>query len=251
MNKYLLYMVRRPPRELVNMSRKAGLVIATSPTVINAIIEYKIARDNHIPLVVDVRDIWEEYARVSRSRFSRILVDKIISYYYEALNYASLIIVTTDKMKQYYCNKIDCGKIWVIYNGTDPSIIKCDSDHGMKDKDLVYLADFNNPYHAVEHLLHALKYSKLSLQVIGGGKYLERIKRLAEQETPGRVRFTGRVKYENLAKYLCRAKVGVVGRPFTQNPEYLYTIPVKIYDYLAAELPVAGMVPLAPHTVSS
>ena len=35
----------------------------------------------------------------------------------------------------------------------------------------------------------------------------------------------------------------MVGRPFVNNIEYLYTIPVKIYDYLAAGLPVAGYGP--------
>jgi len=57
------------------------------------------------------------------------------------------------------------------------------------------------------------------------------------------VKSVGHVPYNELSKYLCEASIGVVGRPFDFNPEYLYTIPTKIYDYLAAGLPVLAYGP--------
>lgn len=244
LRKYLLYLMMNPPRDLVYLTKKADLVIATSPPLINVIIGYIVAKKHRIPLIVDVRDVWEEYARTSWPLLYRLgIVRKIVGYYYKALDYASKIIVTTDKMRDYYISKsYSPEKIHVIYNGTDPSILKC--DYGSREVDLVYLGDFNNPSQAIEFLLYTLKYNDLKLMIIGNGKYLGRVKEIVFRERlRDRIEFTGSVEYCRLARFLCRAKVGVVGRPFEDNPEYLYTIPVKIYDYLAAGLPVAGYGP--------
>ncbi len=243
-NKYMLYLLRRPPRDLVSLARKAGLIITTSPPLINTIIGHSVAKKYGIPLVVDIRDIWEEYAKTTWRLFTKLnVIDLITKYYYRALEYASAITVTTDKMKEYYSSKLGKEeKIHVVSNGTDPDVIKCGD--GERDKDLVYLGNFNNPNQALEFLLHTLPNSDLSLIVIGGGRYLAGLKRIAEREgVSDRVEFVGEVKYGDLPRYLCRARVGVVGRPFIRNPQYLYTIPVKIYDYLAAGLPVAGYGP--------
>lgn len=244
LRKYLLYLMMNPPRDLVYLARKVDLVIATSPPLINAIIGYIVAKKHGIPLIIDVRDIWEEYARTSWTLLYRLgVIGKIVSYYYKALDYASKIVVATDKMRDYYIGKsYPPEKIHVVYNGTDPSVLKC--NYSSREADLVYLGDFNNPNQAIEFLLYTLRHNDLKLMVIGNGKYLSRVKEIASREKlRDRIEFTGSVEYCRLAKFLCRAKVGVVGRPFKDNPEYLYTIPVKIYDYLAAGLPVAGYGP--------
>jgi len=82
-----------------------------------------------------------------------------------------------------------------------------------------------------------MKKENLTLIIVGGGKYLSSLKNTASDlKINDRVLFAGWVPYESLSQYLCRAKVGVVGRPFIKNIEYPYTIPVKVYDYLAAGL---------------
>lgn len=242
-NKYLLYLLRRPPRNLVSLTRNADLIVTTSPPLINTIIGYNIAKKHRISLVADIRDIWEEYAKTTWKLFTRLnIINLIRKYFYQALEYANAITVTTSKMKKYYVNKLRKDSIYVVSNGTDPDIIKCVD--GSRDRDLVYLGNFNNPNQALEFLLKALHSNDLSLMVIGGGKYLPRLKTVAVKEgVYRRVEFIGEVPYSDLSNFLCRAKVGVVGRPFIMNPQYLYTIPVKIYDYLSAGLPVAGYGP--------
>ena len=246
LNKFIWYLTKFLPKRLVYASRNADLIISTSPPLLNTIIGYKIAKKLKIPLIVDIRDIWEEYAKTKyHLSYFTLFIKRIIRDYYEALMYSPKIIVTTNHMRRYYEEILGIGeKIVVISNGTDPDIIKC-SEGICRDYDLVYLADFNSPYHGLEFLLRALKGSKLSLIIIGSGKYLRTIKKeIQKLRLNNKILFAGRIPFEKLSSYLCRAKVGVVGRPFINNPEYLYTIPVKIYDYLAAELPILAYGPL-------
>jgi len=243
--KYVNYFLRSPPKDLNEISKKADLVITTSPTVLNTIISYKIARKYGLPLIVDIRDVWEEYAKTAHSLTHHLgIIKKIVSEYYEALCYASKIFVVTEPMKQYYENVLNTkNKVTVISNGTDSDIIKCDKKV-RREEDLVYLADLDWPYHNLEFLLQALKDNTLHLTVIGDGKYLPAMKRYTQNlGIADKVAFAGWIPYENLKNHLCRAKVGVVGRPFISNIGYLYAIPVKTYDYLAAGLPVVGYGP--------
>jgi len=244
--KYLSYFLRTPPKGLIAKSKDTNVVVATVPPILNAIIGYKIAEKQGIPLIVDVKDVWEEYAKIAHSFMYNIgIIPKLVKEYYEVLKYSSKVIVVTEHMKQYY-EKIleDENKIILISNGTDPDIIKPLNEKERRERDLVYMADFNRPYHNLKFLFEALKDGDLSLTVIGGGSYLFQLKNVVKYlGMEGRVVFTGWIPYEKLSSYLCRSKVGVVGRPFENNIGYLYTIPVKLYDYIAAGLPVVGYGP--------
>ncbi|MEM3796843.1 MAG: glycosyltransferase [Candidatus Bathyarchaeia archaeon] len=243
--KYLSYFFRSPPKNLIEAAKTANLIITTSPTLLNAILSYKIAKKQGLPLIVDVRDIWEEYAKTAHSLMHSLgVVKRIVAEYYKALKYASKILVVTEPMKRYYENVLgNSDKVTVISNGTDVGTIKCDNTAKRKE-DLVYLADLNHPYHNIEFLFSALKNSKLRLVVIGGGKHLAAMQREVQNlQITDNVSFAGWVPYEDLSSYLCMAKVGVVGRPFISNVGYLYAIPVKTYDYLAAGLPIVGYGP--------
>jgi glycosyltransferase involved in cell wall biosynthesis len=245
LNRYLSYLYRSPSNDLIAASKGADLVLATSPTLINAILGYKTAKKFRLPLIVDIRDIWEEYARTAHSLMHSLgVIKRIVAEYYEALNYASKIFVVTEPMKHYYEKILGVeGKVIVICNGADVDIIKCDGAV-KREEDLVCLADLNRPYHNLGFLFEALKKNDLRLIVVGGGRYLASAQRNAQDfKIDDRVSFVGWAPYENLAAYLCKVKVGVVGRPFIANIEYLYTIPVKTYDYLAAGLAVAGYGP--------
>lgn len=245
-HKYIYYLSNTfsLPFQRIRIENEVDLVVATTPPILNALIGYKYALKQNKPLVIDIRDIWEEYARTTRRiEYTIKLLNKIIEKYYSALKYASLITVTTDKMLQYYENIIGNKEIHVIPNGVDPIEIKC-SGFEEKEYDFVYLANFDNPYHAVEVLIDSIKNTQYSLLIIGSGKYLSKVKKYVVEKAPGlRIKYAGSIPHNELPKYLCRSKVGVSGRPFINNPEYLYTIPVKIYEYLGAGIPVLAYGP--------
>ena len=238
--KFLMYFLPRTPGDLVRSVRDIDIIFTSSPIILSAILSWKLSKDMGKPLIVDVRDLWEEYARGRYKLLGKLgVIGKLQETFHKALNDASLVTVPTKGMARYYSG-ITSTRIEVVPNGTDPDIIK--PLPASKDYDLVYLGDFNNPYQNIEYLIKAASLSGHRILVIGGGRLLEDIKRYAAEHGV-KATFIGPVPYDRLAQYLSKAKVGVVGRPFINNPQYLYTIPAKVYDYLAAGLPVAGYGP--------
>ncbi|MEM2262102.1 MAG: glycosyltransferase, partial [Ignisphaera sp.] len=157
--KYLLYFLRSPPKELEERAKDADLIMTTSPSLISAILGYRIAEKLGKPLIADVRDIWEEYAKAAHSLAYRIgVIPRIIKDYYKALSYSSKIITATEFMKQYYERKLGIRgeKIILISNGTDVDLIM-PSEEIKREIDAVCLADLNQPYHNLEFLFNALK----------------------------------------------------------------------------------------------
>lgn len=77
--------------------------------------------------------------------------------------------------------------------------------------------------------------------LVGDGPERAQAEQLAEA-WPGRFRFTGAIRYEQVPKELCRATIGVA--PFTTTPHPalraagFFWSPLKVYEYMAAGLPV-------------
>lgn len=236
-SRLLKYLFPSVPKDLYEKAKKIDIAFTSSPPTLLAIITSLLGKK----YIIDVRDIWEEYAQQVYPIF---LVKKITSKYFRALMNANIIVVTTDGMANYYKEKIEVEPI-VIPNGTDTEIIKCDNNV-LRDPNLMaVLADFNTPYQNLEPFLKALALVKdIRLLIIGSGKHLDRYLSFAEKlGVIDKIELVGHVPYEKLSKYLCRASIGIVGRPLTSNPEYLYTIPTKVYDYLAAGLPILAYGP--------
>jgi len=231
------YLFPSIPKDLRKRGQETDIILTSSPPPLLAITVSLLEKK----YVIDVRDIWEEYAQQIYPTF---LVKKIVSKYFRALIDANAVVVTTDSMAKYYKEKLGIDPL-VIPNGTDTGIIRCNKSVSRDPNLMVVLADFNTPYQNLEPLLEAITLVKnVKLLLIGSGKHLSSYLSLAEKlGVADRVKSVGHVPYNELSKYLCEASIGVVGRPFDFNPEYLYTIPTKIYDYLAAGLPVLAYGP--------
>ena len=230
-----MYVLNRISQDLIDAVNQSEIVLTTTPPPLLPIALNK-AKTRY---VVDVRDIWEAYAE---AYYPKIITNVIVRKYYNALQDAEKLIVTTKGMKRYYEERLNV-EATIIPNGSDPQIIKCHEDIEREDK-IVFLADFNTPYQNLEPLLEVLKHTNINLEIIGDGKYLKKYLKYAERlGVLKKIRLIGRVPYDKLSKYLCRAKIGAVGRPFEHNPEYLLTIPTKVYDYMAAGLAILAWGP--------
>ena len=231
------YLFPSVPRDLREKFKDMNVAFASSPPPLLAIVVSLLGKK----YVVDIRDIWEEYAQEVYPRF---LVKRIVSKYFNALKNADSVVVTTDGMANYYKEKLGIESV-VIPNGTDIKIIRCDSDVLRNPNLMVVLADFSTPYQNLAPILEALTLVKdIRLLIIGSGKYLNRYLSFAKKlGVIDKIETAGHVPYNKLSKYLCRASIGIVGRPLSFNPEYLYTIPTKVYDYLAAGLPILAYGP--------
>jgi len=92
----------------------------------------------------------------------------------------------------------------------------------------------------VDTLIRAMKYlpGEKAL-IVGGGDRLDALKRLADREgVAERVEFTGPVAHQTVPAFLSQAKVAVL--PNTAEGTSPFSSPLKLFEYLAAGLPVVA-----------
>lgn len=79
-------------------------------------------------------------------------------------------------------------------------------------------------------------HSKIKLLVIGDGEYLPEIKERAAAMNLGNIVFVGRVPYEDMPHYYASATAGLL--PLRNNLYDACKGPIKLFEYMAMELPV-------------
>jgi glycosyltransferase involved in cell wall biosynthesis len=90
-----------------------------------------------------------------------------------------------------------------------------------------------------EELIDAVKITdNVTLLVVGSGDILPKLKDMVtEVRIESRVKFINRVKWEDLIKYTKSADIGMCLEKDT-NLNYRYSLPNKLFDYIAAGIPV-------------
>jgi len=93
-----------------------------------------------------------------------------------------------------------------------------------------------------EELIHAMKpqygLDNVELYFIGGGDVWDKIKQLARDlHLERKVHFLPKMPYKKMMRYTCLCDLGVsLDKPVSLN--YKYSLPNKLFDYLAAGIPV-------------
>lgn len=168
--------------------------------------------------IADVRDPWDVYVSES-GLLKRMFASFVMRRYLSELRKSDLIVATTGSIAEHY-EKLFKKKVYVIENGTDPSLLECPKEV-RRAREAVIVADFSNPYLPLEPFLKVAKELGLRTKLVGPGSE--------------RVGGTGPVAYEKLPEVCCSASVGVVPRPW-KGKTYQMTVPVKTYDYMALGL---------------
>ncbi len=78
-----------------------------------------------------------------------------------------------------------------------------------------------------------VKNKKILLKIVGGGSYLEELKKVACNS----IEFTGFVKHDEMYKHILDADIGIVSLE-GDVPNHWYSMPNKLFWYLSAGLPV-------------
>ena len=90
-----------------------------------------------------------------------------------------------------------------------------------------------------EELIEAVnRTDDVSLLIVGSGDVLETLKKRTEElNLSGRVRFIPKVPWHEMLKYTKAADAGVSLDKDT-NPNYKFSLPNKLFDYISAGIPV-------------
>ena len=239
-------------------SRRADVVIASSPPLSVAPVGALLARRHRCPWILDVRDLWPQIAvslgEISSPRAIRAL-ERL-----ERFSYRSASAVTTPTRP--FADHIAgiCGdpdKIHVLANGTTRRWL----DAGETEPDRTALGppaeDFVWTYAGnvglSQGLETAIEAARLlgpgfSLRILGTGASLARLKRLASERAPGLVGFHEPVHPAAAARFARASDALLV--PLADVPATGRSIPIKLYDFCATGRPVIVAAPGEPARIA-
>ena len=188
--------------------------------------------------VLDITDIHAEYLPVGKRNIVEIIVTPILLFIeYRIIKSADRIIAVTNAMRNHLIIKgVPKEKIEVVYDGAETDRISTSKEPGF-EKNIIHLGIVDRQ-HGVEYFIGAIpgvikKRPDSKFFIIGGGRELDNIKRLAK--SLGVIEncvFTGHLQCEEAREFLKKASIGVIPRQDNLPNRIITTL--KLYEYWAS-----------------
>lgn len=232
---------------LHGLRHRPDVVVASSPQMLTPVAGAVVASLWRRPLVVEVRDLWPETlvaagALRRGSRLHRALVAL------ERWNYrrADHLVAVTSGWEDHFASLgVPADRVTVVSNGTEPvappvaSREELRSRHGITGTTAVY-AGAHGPANDLDAVLDAAReLPDLRVLLIGAGSEKERLRTRAREESLDNVEFRDPIPKTDLNELLVACDIGVhaIGPLAVLQ---LGMSPNKLFDYLAAGLPVVS-----------
>ncbi len=206
-----------------------GIHLAPSPLLV--------AKSMGVPLVVEVNG-WLESETPARLRWAVKWTHELF------LSEAAHTVTVSDRLKKGLCERYgaDPNKVSVVPNGATPRETPPPTPGEARKKlglperpTLVYVGSFY-PHHALD-LLPEVMDRLPGFQVVLAGDGMTRHE-IEKRLDPGRARFLGSVPHEDIPGILAAGDIGLY---FLRKPhEHFGFSPIKLYEYMAAGLPVVA-----------
>ncbi|MGF1541038.1 MAG: glycosyltransferase family 4 protein [Pleurocapsa sp.] len=155
---------------------------------------------------------------------------------------ASTIIAVSREVKEYVSQYVrDAETIKVIPNGVNPQRFKLNLPVKNTKQFTVGFVGSLKPWHGLPVLIEAFaafhqQHPQARLLIVGDGKERDRLTQMiAEKNLAPAVHFTGAVSPEAVPYWLSQMDVAVAPYPHSDD---FYFSPLKVYEYMAAGLPV-------------
>ncbi|MBC8526124.1 MAG: glycosyltransferase family 4 protein [Candidatus Cloacimonetes bacterium] len=202
-----------------------------------------------IKFIFEVRDLWPDVAVEIGELSNKTFIDLSTKLAISCYTLSNKIISVTNYFRDEIIKKgIPRNKIDVIRNGTDiNNWHKVDFENifikyniNIENKFLVIYAGNLGLAQGIDTILYAAKklkdYSDILFLIIGDGPEKEKLYNIASEHSLKNVIFIEEKPREEISQYLSAAHCGIV--PLKRSKVFYGTIPSKLFDYLACELPV-------------
>ena len=226
---------------------RVDLVMGTSPPIFQAVSAWLVAFLRRRPLLLEVRDLWPEFAIDLGVLRNRALIK--LSRWLERFLYARAahLLVNSPAYRDYLIGRgVPADKVTLIANGVDAQMFDPDArgEHvrealGLQDKFVVTYAGALGLANDVETILRAAArlgpHATIHFLLVGDGKERARLESRACELNVANVTFAGARPKSEMAELLAASDACVA--TLRDIPMFRTTYPNKVFDYMAAGRP--------------
>lgn len=227
-------------------ARQVDLVWGTTPPIFQAVTGWLLARMKRVPYVLEVRDLWPDFAIDVGVLNNRFLISA--SRWLEKFLYrhADHIIVNSPGFIQHIKAKTD-KPITLIPNGVDTSMFyppqieqEIKTRYGLDEKFVVLYAGAHGLANDLTTLLEAAEHTsskpEIKIVLVGDGKEKPALMAYAEARHMNNVLFMPPVSKQQMHSILAASDACLaILKPIDM---FKTTYPNKVFDYMAAAKPV-------------
>lgn len=228
-------------------ARNVDLVMGTTPPIFQAVSAWCIAALRRKPFLLEVRDLWPEFAVDMGVLRNPVLIR--LSRWLERFLYARAthILVNSPAYRTYLLDKgIAPEKVSVVPNGVDPTMFDPQSDGGSLREELRLNGRFVVTYtgalglaNDIDTILRAAYRLRedpdIHFLLVGDGKERKRLQALTAGLDLPNVTFTGSMPKARMPEVLAASDACVA--TLKNIPMFTTTYPNKVFDYMAAGRP--------------
>jgi len=234
------------------LQRKVDVVVGTSPQFFTVCSAWMISLLKRVPFVFELRDLWP--ASISavgamKPGLTLNLIEKLEIFLYKR---ASLIVSVTKSFRKDLVKRgIDPAKITIVYNGVDLSFFASNKREKGKKTDscsqpftVGYVGTLGMA-HGLEILIDAANIlsdkPEFHFVVAGAGAREKFLREKVETLGLTNVEFLGQVDRKNVPDLLSSMDVSLIS--LKNLPLFKTVIPSKVFEAIAAQVPVLISVP--------
>lgn len=228
-------------------AKDVDLVMGTTPPIFQAVSAWFIAVLRRKPFLLEVRDLWPEFAIDIGVLRNPLLIR--LSKWLERFLYARAthILVNSPAYRTYLLDKgIEPEKVSVIPNGVDPTMFDPQADGQVMRRELGLDGQFVVTYtgalglaNDIDTILHAAyrlrEESNIHFLLVGDGKERRRLEALSAGLDLPNVTFAGSMPKSRMPEVLAASDACVA--TLKNIPMFTTTYPNKVFDYMAAGRP--------------